>query len=97
MKHKLSFLTVVCRFSGDIDKNSLHWVICGFSHTQHLKSILADDRIALVLVLDDDLCELNGVACWKLAGLLIAGREYSMFSRMWHLDFKNVSNSAHFG
>jgi hypothetical protein len=64
---------------------------------------LADDRSALVLVLDDGLwvslefCELDGVACWKLAGLLIAGREFSMLSRMWHLDFKNMSNSAHFG
>jgi hypothetical protein len=68
-----------------------------------LKSILADERSALVLVLDDDLwvgleyCELDGVAYRKLAGFLIAGLEFSMLSRMWHLDFKNVSNSAHFG
>jgi hypothetical protein len=68
-----------------------------------LKSILADDRSALVLVLDDDFwvgleyCELDGVACRKLAGLWIVGREFSMLSRMWHLDFKNVNNSAHFG
>jgi hypothetical protein len=40
--------------------------------------------------------ELDGVACREFTGFVMAARELSMLSRMWHLDFKNASNSAHF-